>query len=166
MTYDLMNRQVLEANKEVITNQTNLLARRDTQTNHHTSVTGSLTTIDKYLELGFDAQKLNLGFAFYAKWFGITGQCTGPIGCTTVELEDANGADTGKSGATTFAEQPDIVNQGQADETQGGQWLVDGGNFTTWDTPEFIQQKFEKIVKARQLGGVSKLLLLLPNSNP
>lgn len=85
MTYDLMN-------------------RRDTVTTHHTDVVGSLQAIDRYLQLGFDARKLNLGFAFYAKFFttapGVT--CTQGVGCPTVLLEAADGSDTGKSGALTF----------------------------------------------------------------
>ena len=47
MTYDLMN-------------------RRDTEAHHHSSISGSLNSIDIYLERGFTASKMNLGFAFYA----------------------------------------------------------------------------------------------------
>ncbi|RYP49351.1 hypothetical protein DL768_004911 [Monosporascus sp. mg162] len=137
MTYDLMN-------------------RRDNTTTHHTSVKASLNTIDTYLALGFDACKLNLGFAFYAKFFETQGQCSQPIGCPTVLLEDANGGDTGKSGAVTFLEVPPVLASGQADTTEGGQWYWDPAtsNFWTWDTPDFIAQKFKDIVKARGLGGV------------
>lgn len=134
------------------------VSRRDATTNHHTSVKGSLATVDKYLELGFDASKLTLGFAFYAKFFKTTEECTSPIGCKTDELEDANGGDTGKSGAVTFLEVPPVLENGKADTEEGGQWYYDPaeGNFWTWDTPDFIAQKFEEIVKARNLGGVSK----------
>ncbi|KAK7751464.1 hypothetical protein SLS62_006549 [Diatrype stigma] len=137
MSYDIMN-------------------RRDNQTNHHTSVKESLNTVDKYLDLGFDAGKLTLGFAFYAKYFQTQGQCDQPIGCPTVELEDANGADTLKSGAVTFLDGSPILALGQADETEGGQWYWDAetSNFWTWDTPEFIAQKFDQIVKPRGLAGV------------
>lgn len=119
---------------------------------------GSLRAIDKYLDLGFDASKLTLGFAFYAKYFQTQGQCDHPIGCPTVELEDANGTDTMKSGAVTFLDGSPILAQGHADEIEGGQWYWDSAtsNFWTWDTPEFIAQKFEQIVKPRGLAGVSK----------
>lgn len=137
MSYDLMN-------------------RRDATTKHHTSVQGSLASIDKYLELGFDAAKMNLGFAFYAKFFQTTQECTEPNGCPTDELEDANGDDTGKSGAVTFLEGPKVIAEGKADTEEGGQWYYDAAekSFWTWDTPDFVQQKFEQIVKARNLGGV------------
>ncbi|KAI0837170.1 glycoside hydrolase family 18 protein [Hypoxylon sp. FL0890] len=137
MTYDLMN-------------------RRDNQTKHHTSVKGSLSTIDHYISLGMDPAKMNLGFAFYAKYFQTQGECTQPIGCPTVELEDASGADTGKSGAITFQQGPSVLSSGKADTENGGEWFWDSSTsyFWTWDTPDFIAQKFEQIVKARNLGGV------------
>ncbi|KAF3057454.1 Chitinase 1 [Daldinia childiae] len=133
-----------------------LMNRRDTQTTHHTSVKASLATVDKYISLGMDASKLNLGFAFYAKYFVTQGECTQPIGCPTVQLEDANGGDTGKSGAVTFLEGPPVLSSGKADTEEGGQWYWDAAEskFWTWDTPDFIAQKFEQIVKARGLGGV------------
>lgn len=108
-----------------------------------------------------DASKLNLGFAFYAKYFVTQGECTQPIGCPTVQLEDANGGDTGKSGAVTFLEGPPVLSSGKADTEEGGQWYWDAAEskFWTWDTPDFIAQKFEQIVKARGLGGVSKFSL-------
>lgn len=85
MTYDLMN-------------------RRDNVTNHHTSIQGSLKAIDTYISRGMTACKMNLGFAFYAKWFTTAAgyNCTSPIGCPTALLEAADGTDTGLSGAMTF----------------------------------------------------------------
>ncbi|KAI1459452.1 glycoside hydrolase family 18 protein [Annulohypoxylon moriforme] len=133
-----------------------LMNRRDNTTNHHTSVKGSLATVDKYISLGMDAAKLNLGFAFYAKYFTTQGECTQPIGCPTVALEDASGGDTGKSGAVTFQEVPPVLSSGKADTDEGGQWFWDSATsyFWTWDTPDFVAQKFEQIVKAKGLGGV------------
>jgi hypothetical protein len=85
MTYDLMN-------------------RRDNITKHHTPVIGSLHAIDKYISLGFSPQKLNLGFALYAKWFttapGV--DCSRGLDCKTALLENSDGSDTGASGAVTF----------------------------------------------------------------
>lgn len=84
MTYDLMN-------------------RRDNFTTHHTDIKGSLQAIDQYLAYGLSADKVNLGIAFYAKYFTVAkNDCWDPIGCPTALLEDATGADTGLSGAYTF----------------------------------------------------------------
>ncbi|KAI0490996.1 glycoside hydrolase family 18 protein [Xylaria cf. heliscus] len=137
MTYDLMN-------------------RRDNTTKHHSSVQGSLNTIEKYIQLGMNSTKMNLGIAFYAKYFKTAGECTQPVGCETAVLEDANGVDTGLSGAKTFLEGVPVLSSGKPDETEGGQWYWDSKTsfFWTWDTPEFIAQKFEKIVKAKNLGGI------------
>jgi chitinase len=86
MTYDLMN-------------------RRENVTKHHSDFAGSLKTINKYLCLGLKPAKINLGFAFYAKWFTTDPQanCTAtPIGCDVVPMEHVDGTDNGKSGAITF----------------------------------------------------------------
>ncbi|KAF7157692.1 hypothetical protein CNMCM6106_003545 [Aspergillus hiratsukae] len=86
MSYDLMN-------------------RRDNVTNHHTSVVGSLDTIKAYEEIGLDTAKMNLGFAYYAKWFTTdpNSDCAEhPIGCAVVTLENPDGSDAGTSGALTF----------------------------------------------------------------
>jgi hypothetical protein len=83
-----------------------LINRRDTKTGHHTSAKGSLNTVVTYLNNGFDASKLNLGIALYAKWFTTIDRadCSGgPIGCPVVVLENPkDGSDTGKSGSMTF----------------------------------------------------------------
>ncbi|PSR85786.1 glycoside hydrolase, family 18 [Coniella lustricola] len=86
MTYDLMN-------------------RRDTATKHHTDVNGSLATVEAYIANGMDPAKMNLGLAFYAKYFTLAANTTctdGPIGCPIALAEDAEGQDTGASGAQTF----------------------------------------------------------------
>ncbi|KAJ5668320.1 uncharacterized protein N7477_006890 [Penicillium maclennaniae] len=86
MSYDLMN-------------------RRDNVTAHHTSVQGSLDVIQDYLDFGADPEMLNLGFAYYAKWFTTdpNSDCDqNPIGCKVVKLENDDGSDNGKSGALTF----------------------------------------------------------------
>ncbi|KAI1308821.1 glycoside hydrolase family 18 protein [Xylaria venustula] len=137
MTYDLMN-------------------RRDNTTQHHTSVQGSLNTVEKYIELGMDPAKMNLGIAFYAKYFETIEKCTEPVGCETAILEDASGLDTGRSGAKTFSEGVPVLASGKADDALGGSWYWDPSTsyFWTWDTPDFVARKFEQIVKAKGLGGV------------
>ncbi|KAJ9403598.1 CAZyme family GH18 [Paecilomyces variotii] len=86
MSYDLMN-------------------RRDNVTKHHTSIQGSLQSVNNYTAIGLDPAKVNLGIAYYAKWFTTdpSSDCaTHPIGCKVVSLENPDGSDNGKSGALTF----------------------------------------------------------------
>ncbi|KAI1800026.1 carbohydrate-binding module family 18 protein [Daldinia bambusicola] len=85
MSYDMMN-------------------RRDNTTSHHTSVKGAMKATKMYLDLGLPPSKLNLGFAFYAKYFQTPpgANCTQPIGCPVVAAENADGTDSGTSGAMTF----------------------------------------------------------------
>ncbi|KAF2823112.1 glycoside hydrolase [Ophiobolus disseminans] len=85
MSYDLMN-------------------RRDNVTKHHSSVTDSHQTIKNYLAIGAPPEKINLGFAYYAKYFTTQGDCTAkPLGCPIVLAEDpVTGKDLLTSGAYTF----------------------------------------------------------------
>lgn len=142
------------------------------QTRHHTDVAGSLASVDTYISRGMDPAKINLGLAFYAKWFttaeGI--ECTAPIGCPTVVLEDESGIDTLCSGAVTFEQAnydyppaygvplsfTTAMQNGKTDEEHGGQWYWDAPSrlFWTWDTPDLIQRKFDTVIASRGLGGV------------
>lgn len=81
-----------------------LMNRRDNVTKHHTDVVGSLAAIDTYISRGMEPCKMNLGLAFYAKWFTTAPgfNCSHGLGCPTVTLEDPEGNDTGMSGALTF----------------------------------------------------------------
>lgn len=146
MTYDLMN-------------------RRDNVTNHHTSVAGSKSTVETYIQRGMTPSKMNLGFAFYAKWFttkdGV--ECNEPTGCPTAMLEAPDGTDTGLSGAITFEAENynggafvNAMNNGKEDSDQGGQWYWDSSAkvYWTWDTPNLIARKFSEIVSTNKLGGV------------
>ncbi|KAH7091443.1 glycoside hydrolase superfamily [Paraphoma chrysanthemicola] len=85
MSYDLMN-------------------RRDNVTKHHSSVAGSAETIENYLAIGAPPEKINLGFAYYAKYFTTAGDCTArPLDCPIVLAEDPiTGKDLLTSGAWTF----------------------------------------------------------------
>jgi len=84
MSYDLMN-------------------RRDKVTAHHTSVVGSTQSIKDYTSIGCPAEKLNLGFAYYAKYFTTAGDCgTNALGCPIVPAEKPDGTDALNSGAFTF----------------------------------------------------------------
>ncbi|CAG7954639.1 unnamed protein product [Penicillium salamii] len=82
-----------------------LINRRDNVTGHHSGVQGSLDTINEYLAIGAPAEKLNLGFAYYAKWFTTDSESDceeNPLGCKLAKLENDDGTDNGKSGALTF----------------------------------------------------------------
>lgn len=152
MTYDLMN-------------------RRDTITKHHTGLQLSIDSINAYLESGAPAEKLNLGFAYYVKWFKTDAshadECAEhPIGCPTALMEDpSTGADLGQAGAFSWHDQvPSELatsfkrakSSGVYDTIGGGYYFWDSEEniFWSWDTPEAIQKKFPAIVNEKQLGGV------------
>ena len=199
-----------------------LMNRRDTKTAHHTSVQGALDVVQNYLDIEAPAEKMNLGFAFYAKYFQVADSGSGSaLGIPIVQAEDPiTGKDTLTSGAWTFepahmnpfdastlptsydgtcgpdkgtkcasgccsqygncgtslehcnggcwhafgtgCTDPDVAGSWQtaasagiADNTLGGQSYLDAANklFWTWDTPEFIAEKFEKIIRKHKLGG-------------
>jgi len=150
MTYDLMN-------------------RRDNVTKHHSGVELSLDSINAYLEAGVPPQGINLGFAFYVKWFRTdpNGGCDkNPIGCKTVLMEDPRtGADLGQCGAFAWNDRVPrelafsfrlAQRDGKYDEVGGGfyYWDSEENIFWTWDTPEAIARKFPLIVRQKDLGGV------------
>ncbi|KAI0102684.1 glycoside hydrolase family 18 protein [Nemania sp. FL0031] len=149
MTYDLMN-------------------RRDNVTKHHTGVQLSLDAVNAYMASGAPAHNINLGFAFYTKYFRVEGKsCTeNPIGCPTGLMEDPEtGADLGKTGGFSWHDRvPEDVeasfqralNQGRYDEQGGGYWYWDQDQALWWtfDTPEAITRKFPLVVGEKRLGGV------------
>lgn len=165
MTYDLMN-------------------RRDTVTKHHTGVAGSLETLDAYLDAGAPAAQLNLGFAFYVKYFRLPPHACRPdkpeassasdaapgIGCPTGPMEDPDtGADLGRTGGFSYHDAVPAevagsfrkaLSEGTYDEVGGGYCYLDDdtgmedGLFWTFDTPDAIAQKFPLVVEAKGLGGV------------
>jgi GH18 family chitinase len=157
MTYDLMN-------------------RRDRLTKHHTGIAASLDAIRAYLEHGgvSSPEKVNLGFAFYVKWFrtdphadcGGAVQKNPPIGCPTVLMEDpATGRDLGQAGA--FSWHDDVPSElersfmkalanPEYDDDQGAAyfWDCEENIWWSWDTPDVIMRKFPRIVEKMRLGGV------------
>ncbi|KAL8793865.1 MAG: hypothetical protein Q9195_003591 [Heterodermia aff. obscurata] len=157
MTYDLMN-------------------RRSNTTSHHTGLAASRTAINGYLALGIPPHKLNLGFAFYVKWFRTsplhTALCSrNPIGCPTALLEDpATGADLGRAGGFSYHDPVPAGEVGASwararaygayDVVGGGQYYWDGEAelWWSWDTPEAMGRKFAGIMagnaKGEGLGGV------------
>lgn len=156
MTYDLMN-------------------RRDTATTHHAGVANSRVSIQAYLDRGFPADKMNLGFAFYARWFNtdpgaVSGSSSiqdnaGPIGIKTTLMEDPDtGADLGQAGAMVWSNIPaemeaelhQTLAGGTYDEEGGGHyfWDRERHRWWTWETPEAIRKKFDSVVSSYGLGGV------------
>ena len=157
MTYDLMN-------------------RRDNITKHHTGVQLSLDAINTYEERGVPTSKMNLGFAFYLKYFKTdpNGGCDkNPIGCKTVLLEDPKtGADLGGGGGFCYhdAVPGDVIPSyaramayGKYDPVGGGHYYWDPqvNLWWSWDTPYAITRKFPAIMAKKKLGGVRILDLIL-----
>lgn len=150
MTYDLMN-------------------RRDNVTKHHTGVKPSLEAIDKYVANGAGPEKLNLGFAFYAKFFRVLAEACGKnaVGCPTGLMEDPEtGADLGKTGGFSWHDPvPDNVRDSLDEALTQGSYDEDGyyyldkkeGLWWTFDTPDAILKKFPVIVRSRRLGGVFEI---------
>ncbi|KAK4162312.1 glycoside hydrolase superfamily [Cladorrhinum sp. PSN259] len=151
MTYDMMN-------------------RRDAVTKHHTGVQLSLEAIDAYVAAGAAPQDLNLGFAFYTKYFRtVHDECArkaNPIGCPTLLLEDPEtGADLGQAGGFSWHDSVPVevaksftkaLEQGQYDDKEGGYyyWDEDEDIWWTFDTADAIKRKFPLVVDKKRLGGV------------
>lgn len=149
MTYDLMN-------------------RRDNITKHHTGIAQSLIAINTYEERGIPTNKMNLGFAFYIKWYKTDpqGGCDiNPVGCKTTLMEDPlTGADLGRAGAFSWhepvpaevsASYKRAIAHGKYDSEGGGHYYWDSEEnlWWSWDTPDVIAKKFPNIMEKKNLGG-------------
>jgi GH18 family chitinase len=150
MTYDMMN-------------------RRDSITKHHTGLELSLNAVNAYEKNGLPTEKVNLGFAFYIKWYRTNphGGCeNNSIGCKTVFMEDPlTGADLGQAGAFSWHDPvPDELSAsyekalayGKYDSGHGGHYYWDQENnlWWSWDTPDAITKKLRAITERKHLGGV------------
>ncbi|KAL6713633.1 hypothetical protein ACLMJK_009098 [Lecanora helva] len=149
MTYDLMN-------------------RRDNVTKHHTSIEASMTAMYAYEERGVETEKMNLGFAFYIKWFKTDSkeQCReNPVSCRTALMEDpVTGADLGRAGAFSWHDPvPEelapsykrAMANGKYDNELGGYYYWDEEEelWWSWDPPDVIAKKFPAIIDKKNLGG-------------
>jgi GH18 family chitinase len=146
-----------------------LMIRRDNITTHHAGIEGSARAIDAYIERGAAPEDLNLGFAFYARWFHTEREACieNPIGCPTVLMEDPTmGADLGHAGAFAWADPvPDAVKDsfqkavtdGQYDEVGGGYWYFDSSTepplWWSFETPESLTKKYA-LVAEKGINGV------------
>lgn len=146
-----------------------LMNRRDHVTAHHTGIAASLEAIDAYAERGVPPEKMNLGLAFYVKWFktAVDADCQNtPVGCRTALMEDAeSGADLGKTGAFSWHDEvpaelamsfAKALQEGSYDESGGGHYYWDQKErlFWSWDTPRAIERKIKLVFEKRHLGGV------------
>lgn len=125
---------------------------------------GAEDIIHYWLDAGAPKSKLTLGIPFYAKYFETAAVCTSdqlPIGCPTKLLEDAQGEDTGASGALTFtpdnsAQLQPILAGSQWDQTNGAPWYYDASTmkFWTWDSPKSITEKCQGLAVDLDLAGM------------
>ncbi|KAI0816528.1 glycoside hydrolase superfamily [Xylaria sp. FL0064] len=79
--------------------------RASKMTGHHTDVEGPKLAVQRYIDLGLSVEKINLGFAFYAKYFAVDDGCdnfTVPDACSIVPAQYPNGTDNYKSGVLTY----------------------------------------------------------------
>lgn len=155
MTYDLMN-------------------RRDSVTEHHSGTIGSENALHRYSETTPDAANLNLGLAFYIKWFKTAGNETcnrlPAIGCRTELMEDpVTGADLGMAGAFSWHDEvpQELVESFERAMANGlddgagmdfkGHYYMDIQEqiFWSWDTPDSIQTKLNLFFQVRSnIGGL------------
>lgn len=153
MTYDLIN-------------------RRDFVTKHHTSVNASRTALQAYISRGAPSNKLNLGFAFYVKWFRTDKEdCAarnGAIGCKLLLLEDpVTGRDLGRAGGFSFhdkvpAELEDSFRKAlmnaEYDSVEGATYFWDPGEGLWWTfdagSNSDIEKKADILMQEMDLAGV------------
>lgn len=153
MTYDLIN-------------------RRDSITKHHTSIEASRSALQAYVSRGAPLHKLNLGFAFYVKWFKTdTEDCARErtaIGCKTLLLEDPiTGEDLGRAGGFSFhdkvpSELEDSFHRAllnaKYDDEEGATyfWDPEEGLWWTFDAGSNgdIEKKVKTLMSEMDLAGV------------
>ncbi|KAI8952771.1 glycoside hydrolase superfamily [Xylaria longipes] len=114
--------------------------RASLTTGHHTDLQGSKLAVQRYLDLGLPAEKINLGLAFYAKYFEVDETCNRsmlPSGCSILLAQDNFGADTYTSGVLTFEsknmERPDVLSPLQ--ESPDGACGYNNGTLTGYRCP-------------------------------
>ncbi|KAI9149121.1 putative chitinase 3 [Paramyrothecium foliicola] len=147
MTYDLMN-------------------RRDTKVQHHSGVTSSLQSVQRYMDRGASPYQLNFGLGYYVKWF-MTEDCDveNVLDCNTQLLENPDtGADLGKTAAFSWHDQVpvELAASFQRAQTEGrhfndgsfGYWDSREKRWWSFDTPRAISRKVEDILGPLKLSGL------------
>lgn len=147
MTYDLIN-------------------RRDTIVKHHSGISDSKASIQRYLDRGLPRSMANLGLGYYVKWV-MTENCDpeNVLSCRTQLLENPeDGGDMGKTAAFSWHDEiPDELASSFTRAVNDGQYFEDGSygywdgqdqRWWTFDTPTVIRQKIQELVGSMELGGV------------
>ncbi|PMB65707.1 Chitinase 1 [Beauveria bassiana] len=147
MTYDLIN-------------------RRDAVVRHHSGISDSRASVQRYLDRGVPRHMVNLGLGYYVKWV-MTKDCRTDdvLGCPTQLLENPEtGDDLGKIGAFSWHDTvPDELSESFSKALDYGQYFEDGSYgywdqhehcWWTFDTPAVIERKMDELVGSMGLGGV------------
>lgn len=143
-----------------------LLNRRDTAVTHHSGVSQSRDSMQRYMARGVPRRMLNLGLGYYVKWV-YTEECDPDnlLGCPTQLLEDPEtGADMGRTGGFSWHDETpaDVENSFQRAQDEGqyfddgsyGYWDAAEKRWWTFDTAQSIQSKIADVVGPLKLGGV------------
>jgi GH18 family chitinase len=135
-----------------------LLNRRDDRTAHHAGLSASRDAVRLYRDRGMPSAKLNLGLAFYVKWFRVEEGCEG-LGCKTVLMEDPEtGADLGKAGAFSWHDAVPVELAASFKRAlKGGVWDGEGVYFVdqeenlfwSWESTRAVREKVEM---AKEMG--------------
>lgn len=145
-----------------------LMNRRNTEVIHATGVQGSKAAVQRYMDRGAPARKINLGLPYYLKWYRTEAGCdpAKPLGCSALLMEDPEtGADLGRTGGFSWHDETpeELVasfararRQGIYDGDDGSYGFWDEGESLWWsyDTPRSIRTKMAEVVGGLGLGGV------------
>lgn len=143
-----------------------MMIRRDKVLRHHSGILGSREALQRYIDRGAPASKLNLGLGYYAKWF-LSEDCDADdlLSCKAAVMEDPEtGADLGRSGTFSWHDQvPEELAASFAKALKDGEYFEDGSygywdadekRWWSFDTPSVIQRKIPELVQGMELGGV------------
>lgn len=143
-----------------------LMNRRDTTVKHHSGVADSRASLQRYIDRGAPAAKLNLGLGYYVKWF-MTQECdpADVLSCPTQLLEDPQtGGDLGRTAGFSWHDEipPELAASfarargrgGYFDDGSYGFWDGEEARWWSYDTERSIERKMGELVGGMRLGGV------------
>ena len=144
-----------------------LMNRRNTEIIHATGVAGSKAAVQRYMDRGAPARKINLGLPYYLKWYLTQPDCDPehPVGCPTLLMEDPEtGADLGRTGGFSWHDETpqELVGSCARARNYGfydvdgsyGYWDQKESMWWSYDTPKSIKTKMTEVVGGLGLGGV------------
>lgn len=144
-----------------------LMNRRNTEIIHATGVNGSKAALQRYMDRGAPARKINLGLPYYLKWYRTEATCDAnkPLGCPALLMEDPQtGADLGRTGGFSWHDEtPEELVASLARARSDGIYDTDGSYgywdeaekiWWSYDTPKSIKTKMSEVVGGLGLGGV------------